>query len=159
MAEKLETPDPLKNSWEQFSFQIPVKNIESLKDYLEMSANMIEMTLKNPVKPLEDKTEEKEKDRAKCTASVIHQADKCLRKIVSDKICEIRKSDENQKKEDIQIQAKHFNVKKDELLEDLKTGFTTLPTNVVTGIGKKQPDAVDNLKTVINELYDLKLSE
>jgi len=159
MAEKLETPDPLKNSWEQFSFQIPVKNIESLKDYLEMSANMIEMTLKNPVKPLEDKTEEKEKDRAKCTASVIHQADKCLRKIVSDKICEIRKSDENQKKEDIQIKAKHFNAKKDELLEDLKTGFTTLPTNVVTGIGKKQPDAVDNLKTVINELYDLKLSE
>jgi len=158
MASKLEAPDPLKNSWEQFSFQIPVKNIENLKDYLEMSLNMIEMTLENPVKPLEDKTEEKDKDRAKCTASVIHQTDKCLRKIVGEKIRETRKI-ENIKKEDVQIKANHFNSKKDELLEDLKTGFTTLPANIVTGIGKKEPNAVDNLKTVISELYDLKIKE
>ena len=125
MAEKIETPNPLKNSWEQFSFQIPVKKIESLKDYLELSVNMIKMTLKNPVKPLEDKTEEKDKDRAKCTASVIHQADKCLRKIVSEKIREIKTSDD-MKKEDIQNKAKHFNSKKDELLEDLKTGMVTI---------------------------------
>ena len=123
-----------------------------------MSKNMIEMTLENPVKPLEDKTEEKDKDRSKCTASVIHQTDKCLRKIVSEKIRETRKI-ENIKKEDIQIKANHFNSKKDELLEDLKTGFTTLPTNIVTGIGKKEPNAVDNLKTVISELYDLKINE
>merc|ERR1719225_544713 len=133
MATKLEAPDPFKNSWEQFSFQIPVK-------------------------PLEDKTEEKDKDRSKCTASVIHQTDKCLRKIVSGKIRETRKI-ENIKKEDVQIKANHFNSKKDELLEDLKTGFTTLPTNIVTGIGKKEPNAVDNLKTVISELYDLKINE
>ena len=158
MATKLEAPDPLKNSWEQFSFQIPVKSIETLKDYLVMSINMIEMTLENPVKPLVDKTEEKDKDRSKCTASVIHQTDKCLRKIVSEKIRETRKI-ENIKKEDVQIKANHFNSKKDELLEDLKTGFTTLPTNIVTGIGKKEPNAVDNLKTVISELYDLKINE
>jgi len=158
MATKLEAPDPFKNSWEQFSFQIPVKSIETLKDYLVMSKNMIEMTLENPVKPLEDKTEEKDKDRSKCTASVIHQTDKCLRKIVSEKIRETRKI-ENIKKEDVQIKANHFNSKKDELLEDLKTGFTTLPTNIVTGIGKKEPNAVDNLKTVISELYDLKINE
>jgi len=157
MASKLEPPDPLKNSWEQFSFQIPVKSIESLKDYLELSLNMIQMTLKNPVKQIEDKTEEKEKDRAKCTASVIHQADKCLRKIVGDKIRESKK--ETMKKEDIQTKANLFNSKKDELLEDLKTGFTTLPANIVTGIGKKEPDSVKNLKTVIDELFNLKIKE
>merc|ERR1711981_637824 len=110
MAEKLEPPDPHKNSWEQFSFRLPIKK-RNEDDFMNLCLSMIDVGLNNPVKPLEpDKTEEKDKDRAKCTASVIHQADKCLRKMVSAKIRDISKTeDQPASKELLQSHASHLN--------------------------------------------------
>ena len=163
MASKLEAPNPLKNSWEQFSFQIPLKNITDLSDFLEMSIGMIEIALNNPIKPLEDKSEEKAKDRAKCTASVIHQADKCLRKLVSDQIKQ-KKEKDNPDKTNLKKFATHQNAIKDELLEDLKTGFATLPVDIVKEITNaktsKQPEeTLDRLNEVLKDLYDLKINK
>ena len=125
---------------------------------MNLCLSMIDVGLNNPVVEEPDKTEEKDKDRAKCTASVIHQADKCLRKMVSAKIRDI-KDQPPASKELLQSHASHLNSAKDELVEDLKTGFALLPVDVVKGIGERQPNAVDNLTKCLEALFELRISE
>lgn len=156
MASKMEPPEPSKNSWEMFSFQ--VQDLEANKDLI---LNMIDIALKNPVKPLEDSVSEetRDKDRMNCSASVIHQADKYLRKMVSSRIKQAQfdlKEDPNSK-EKLKAEAAKFNGVKDELLEDFKTGFTKLPTKVIKGMADPASNAKDDLQRIIDEMFDLKL--
>jgi O-phosphoseryl-tRNA(Sec) kinase len=160
MAGKLEPPNPHSNVWEQFSFQLPMMQDGFDGPTLEMCNTVINLALSNPVKPIEDKTEERELSRAKCTASVVHQADKSLRKMVSTKIKDVKAASVElpTSKEELQTKATLLNSVKDELLEDLKTGFTTLPKEVVHGIGQKQATALTSLDSIMRDLFELKLS-
>ncbi len=159
MAVKLEKPEPLKNSWEKFSFQIAIKDsLAELKDYSDFCLGMIEMAMRNPVQPLdleEKAIEEANKDRARLNVSVIHQADKCLRKIIGQKMKEAKDSERD--KDELKTRATKLNSVKDELLEDLKTGFAPLPKSVVSGITNKKDDALESLNSVLKELFELKI--
>jgi hypothetical protein len=44
------------------------------------------------------------------------------------------------------------------LLEDLRTGFTKLPTEVVKNVEGRTAGAINTLEDVISELFHLKLS-
>ena len=154
MSEKLEAPNPLKNSWEQFSFVISVSDTVDLKSTLEMSLHMIILSSKSPVTGLQASSEEsdetrKSEARAKCNASVIHQADKILRKQVSKNLKEISK-------EQMKDEAKRLNVIKDEVLEDLRTGFSALPKEAHREMAKKN---LDPLKEATLALFSIKLKE
>ena len=156
MASKLEVPNPLKNSWEQFSFRLAFPNVQ---DPLDICLSMISMTMDNPVKPLEDKSEEKAKSRAICNANVIHQADKLLRKTVSAKIKDFKENSEEVSKEDLKAKAAEFNAIKDEVLEDLRTGFAPLSKEIVAGVSEKKStaDDIEKLNVVVQELFEMKI--
>ena len=154
MAEKMEGPDPLKNSWEQFSFSISVKDDEQseLNTVLEMCKEMLMTASKHPVSPLESeevKEARKIENRAKCNANVIHQADKILRKNVSEKLKSVEKTN-------IKTEAKKLNEAKDVVLEDLRTGFSILPNEAIKGISKKD---MEPLKEAVISLFSLKLQD
>ena len=152
MASKLEIPLPTKNNWEKFSIQIFAQNFENS---LDLCINMILMTLSNPVQPIEDITENKVESRAKCNASVIHQADKLLRKTVNSKIKQFQKNEMS--KDDLKVKAKELNAIKDEVLEDLKSGFTKMPEDVVIAVTDGKKDGVFKLESVVQELFELKI--
>ena len=58
---------------------------------------------------------------------------------------------------DVQAKSKQLNEVRQEVLEDLKTGFARLPKEVVRGVEKTVIGATENLKKIILELYDFKM--
>ena len=104
---------------------------------------------------IEDNTEEREKARAKCNASVIHQADKLLRKTVSNKIKQCKEFKKS--KEEVKEKASELNAIKCELLEDLKTGFTTLPEDVVVSVTNGKKEGIEKLDTFVKQLFEMKI--
>ncbi|KAM8924679.1 L-seryl-tRNA(Sec) kinase [Pelodytes ibericus] len=82
MALKIEEPNPEKNTWEQNSLILD----SSEKDRIEQSriTDLVNHVLENPLSPLQDDRDDKEQDRAICAANVLHQADKCIRHLISE---------------------------------------------------------------------------
>ncbi len=159
MAAKMEAPNPLSNSWEQFSFVLKQNddNIVKPEDTaIDMCRTVIALAMDNPVKAIPDNTEERDLSRSKCTASVVHQADKILRKTLNAKIRAAKQGDIS--KEAMEKKAKELNAMRTEVMEDLKTGFTTLPKDVVQAVESKKDGATASLEPVIQELFELKLS-
>eukprot|EP00095_Tigriopus_kingsejongensis_P012397 maker-scaffold364_size194629-snap-gene-0.17 protein:Tk12397 transcript:maker-scaffold364_size194629-snap-gene-0.17-mRNA-1 annotation:"l-seryl-trnasec kinase" len=161
MSERFERPNPLKNPWERFSFAIQSLDGD-LTNTLRMCDSIVELALDNPVKPVPDNSEERDRSRRKCTASVIHQADKLLRQRVGRKIRELRTSPSSEVGSSpgacqgpvLQITVQEARV---ELLEDLKTGFTDLPASVVRSVENRESQANEKLDEVIGHLFELKL--
>ncbi len=159
MASKMEAPNPLSNSWEQFSFVLKpnTDNVVKPEDTaIDMCRSVIALAMDNPVKAIPDNTEERDLSRSKCTASVVHQADKILRKTLNAKIRAAKQGDIS--KEAMEKKAKELNAMRTEVMEDLKTGFTKLPKDVVQAIESKKDGATASLEPVIQELFELKLS-
>ena len=78
MAGKLEPPDPLHNTWEQFSFSLPVQ--QDVSPNLELVWSVLQAAAASPVLPVEQAgpgQEERDRDRVVCTASVVHQVLNC----------------------------------------------------------------------------------
>ncbi len=149
MNEKMEPPNPLKNYWEQFSFSIAIGDMTSVFD---LCKDMLLTASRHPVQQLEPEelTEtRKNENRAKCNANVIHQADKILRKKVSENLKSIEKAN-------IKAEAKKQNETKDVVLEDLRTGFSVLPKEAIKGISDKD---MEPLKEAVISLFSLKLQE
>ena len=107
----------------------------------------------------------RDKSRIACSASVVHQADKLLRKIVGAKIKEFTSNSTAEgndvpppkSKADVQVKSKQLNEVRQEVLEDLKTGFAWLPKEVVRDVEKREKGATEKLEKIILELYDLKI--
>lgn len=156
MATKLEPPNPMKNCWETFSFAIkdPIADDETV---FEVSQSVVQMALDNPLAPEEDKSQVREASRIVCNASFIHQSDKMLRKKVSNQI-QIKKAEGCEKKE-LETWSQTLNEKKQELLEDLKTGFAKVDSNVVKSVQEKKTGALDALDQVLSELFEMKLQQ
>ncbi|ELW69706.1 L-seryl-tRNA(Sec) kinase [Tupaia chinensis] len=118
MERKLEKPSPEKNAWEHNSLTIPSQTYSS-EVSLEVTELLL-MALENPVKYVEDNTEQKEADRIICSTSVLHKADQTLRRIVSQTMKEAK--DEQVLPCDLKILAEELNKLKAEFLEDLRQG-------------------------------------
>ncbi|XP_072095580.1 L-seryl-tRNA(Sec) kinase isoform X2 [Mobula birostris] len=82
MSAKIQLPDPEKNSWEKNS--IILKNTENImEDEMQKLFELLDISLENPEKPLEENIEQKERDRAICAANALHQVDQAFRRLVS----------------------------------------------------------------------------
>ena len=60
-------------------------------------------------------------------------------------------------KDDLKVKAKVLNAIKDEVLEDLKSGFTKMPEDVVIAVTDGKKDGVFKLESVVQELFELKI--
>ncbi|XP_056385400.1 L-seryl-tRNA(Sec) kinase [Hyla sarda] len=84
MDSKLEKPNPEKNQWEKDSLFLDSSNGINMEEFSARIAGFMSQVLENPVKPIEDDSQEKERDRDICAANVIHQADQNLRRLISE---------------------------------------------------------------------------
>merc|ERR1719342_1763501 len=156
MSSKLEPPNPFSNKWEAFSFTFQVD--EALEfDNLDTIQAIINAAADNPVKevtPLVSE-EERDRDRAVCNANVIHQSDKLLRTLVNKKMTSLKKN--GQTKEEMNIAGKRIYSIKNEVLEDLKTGFTKIDKNLLTSVQNREAEGVLRLETELEQLFKEKL--
>ena len=58
----------------------------------------------------------------------------------------------------MQEYCKQLNGVRNEILEDLKTGFVKLPVEVIKAVEKKTSGAVDSLDDLVTQMFDIKLS-
>ncbi|XP_018554729.1 L-seryl-tRNA(Sec) kinase [Lates calcarifer] len=82
MVKRLEAPNP-QNSWETKSILLNTTDNLSKCD-IQRVMELISSALSNPLRPVEDNTEQKEADRLKCATSVVHQADQACRRLISE---------------------------------------------------------------------------
>jgi len=153
MSSTLEAPDPFKNSWEKFSFVI--KYNEEIKYDFEILSSIIETAFKYPEKQIPDDSAAREQDRIICSANLIHQVDKHLRTVInkSMKTLKDRKTDGVTMK---QKSAEYYSAKQ-EVVEDLKTGFTKLDRDLVDEVNSRNNDSSDKLFLVVQDLFNEKL--
>ncbi|CAB4069095.1 PSTK [Lepeophtheirus salmonis] len=130
---------------------------ESVVNYFEMIESVLNTALNNPVPDVITINKAKaDESRLVCNASVIHQADNIFRKKINSLIKNI-KANCNLSKEEAQIKIQDLLVAKSELLEDLKTGFTKIPSDIVQHIGSKErrdsilPKLSDELELLLED--------
>ncbi len=122
----------------------------------EMCRSALELSLSNPESEAPDTSEERARDRAACDASLVHQADRLLRRRVG---AAMRDGDAavSGAKEDRAAHARRLNAARAELLEDLRTGSASLssssssPLSVVAG-------EEDKLAEELGRLFQQKLT-
>ncbi|XP_051523921.1 L-seryl-tRNA(Sec) kinase-like [Myxocyprinus asiaticus] len=117
MSVRMEPPDPTRNSWEQQS--LTVDNTENITDadVLKMM-DMLVFALENPLRPIQDNSQQKEADRQVCASSVLHQADQMCRRIISQTMTS---ACENQASSGVlKVLAKELNKLKTRFLLELK---------------------------------------
>ncbi|XP_008312795.1 L-seryl-tRNA(Sec) kinase [Cynoglossus semilaevis] len=83
MEKRLEFPNPQKNLWEKQSLSLDTTDKLTSSDIQKM-IQLISSSLKNPLSPIEDSSEQREADRLKCATSVVHQADQACRRLISE---------------------------------------------------------------------------
>jgi len=153
MAGSIEPPDPFKNTWEKFSFV--VKPSEDKNFDFDLLLSVIETGFKYPERPLPDDSESKEQDRVTCSANLIHQADNHLRSIINKEMKLLK--DVNTDKDTMKLKSKTYYSTKQEVLEDLKTGFTKLDKDLVEKVNARKSDSGEELFSVVLDLFNDKL--
>jgi len=155
MASKLEAPKPFSNKWELFSFSINVQ--ESVGHNLELVEDVVTSAMKNPVEPVDlVSVEEKEKGRIACSSSLIHQADRCLRELVNQEMEKVKRN--NKSKEELRQAAISIQSIRNEVLEDLKTGFTKLDVSLVNSVKCREEGSKETLHNEIERIFHSKLN-
>ncbi|KAM4030741.1 L-seryl-tRNA(Sec) kinase [Anomaloglossus baeobatrachus] len=84
MDSKTEKPNPEKNTWEKSSLFLDGSAGIDMDKFSVRITNLMKQALENPVLPMEDDSEEKERDRDICATNVIHQEDQNLRRVISE---------------------------------------------------------------------------
>ncbi|XP_063818205.1 L-seryl-tRNA(Sec) kinase isoform X2 [Pseudophryne corroboree] len=82
MDTKIEKPNPEKNTWEKNSLILDSSQGVAVDD--TRITDLLNRALESPVTPLEDDHEEKDRDREICAASIVHQADQSVRRLISE---------------------------------------------------------------------------
>ncbi|XP_061763582.1 L-seryl-tRNA(Sec) kinase [Nerophis ophidion] len=120
MEKRLVRPNPRKNQWEAKSV-----SVEATDDVSECDVqNVLELiwsALNDPLSPVEDNTEQKEADRQKCAASVVHQADQACRRLVSEAMKKAR--DSGVSSEHMRSLAAQLNQSKVQFLQNVRKHF------------------------------------
>ncbi|XP_061565373.1 L-seryl-tRNA(Sec) kinase isoform X1 [Cololabis saira] len=120
MVKRLESPNPGKNYWEKQSLLLNTTDNLSQCD-IQKVMELISSAMSNPLSPAEDNAEQKEADRLKCAASVVHQADQACRRLISEAMKTAR---ENQvPSEHMRCLAAQLNEAKATFLHDLRKRF------------------------------------
>ncbi|KAM9831758.1 L-seryl-tRNA(Sec) kinase [Neosynchiropus ocellatus] len=120
MNKRLEAPNPQKNSWEKNSITLNTINNLTVFD-IQRVMECIQSAFNDPLSPIEDNTEQKEADRQKCAASVLHQADRACRRLISEAMKTAR--DNRVASDDMKTLAAHLNESKNRFLHNLRTQF------------------------------------
>ncbi|XP_020383074.2 L-seryl-tRNA(Sec) kinase [Rhincodon typus] len=117
MSTKIQRPDPVRNVWEKNNL-----TLESAENVLEMDIQkvfeLLDVSLENPEKPFEENIEQKAIDRAICAASVLHQADQAIRRLVSQSMKTAK--DKKLPACNMKLLSEELNRLKTVLLEDLR---------------------------------------
>ncbi|XP_067858917.1 L-seryl-tRNA(Sec) kinase, partial [Heptranchias perlo] len=117
MSAKIQPPDPERNSWEKNSMIL--KSADNvLEEELQNVFALLDVSLENPEKSLEENIEQKETDRAICAASVLHQADQAFRRLVSQSMKTAK--DKKLSRCNMKSLSEELNKLKTVLLEDLR---------------------------------------
>ncbi|XP_040885402.1 L-seryl-tRNA(Sec) kinase [Toxotes jaculatrix] len=151
MVKRLESPNPLKNSWETKSILLNTTDSLSKCD-IQKVMELISSALSNPLSPVEDNTEQKEADRLKCASSVVHQADQACRRLISEAIKTAREN--RVSSEHMRSLATQLNESKATFLHNLRkqllqeTSFTQEDIDVERVV-KRAVDVFDHEKTEI----------
>ncbi|XP_077311713.1 L-seryl-tRNA(Sec) kinase [Lithobates pipiens] len=123
MERKIEKPNPEKNTWEENSLFLDSSG-GGIVDDIRIN-DLLSRALENPVQPLDDDNEERERDREICSASLIHQADQSLRRLISETMQTVKGSVANQ---DIKRIAQELQCVKSKALEQLRQHHITVQT-------------------------------
>ncbi|CAO2583602.1 L-seryl-tRNA(Sec) kinase [Lemmus lemmus] len=118
MEKKIEKPNSERNAWEHNSLVIQSSSC-SLEASLEVT-DLLLTALENPIKCVEDNTEQKETDRIICSTNILHKADETLRRTISQTMKEAK--DEKIPLNNLKRLAEDLNKLKAEFLEDLRQG-------------------------------------
>lgn len=150
MSAKIQPPDPVKNAWEKNS--IILNNSENfMEDEMQAVFALLDSSIENPEKPLEENNEQKERDRATCAASALHQADQAFRRLVSQSMKTAKAK--NLSKCNLKLLSQELNKLKAEILEDLRhLNFQSNPIKLygdVDVIVKEATHEFDQRKEII----------
>nr|XP_006630590.1 PREDICTED: L-seryl-tRNA(Sec) kinase isoform X1 [Lepisosteus oculatus] len=116
MAQRMEPPDLNRNPWEQNSLVLSSTDCTT-QECIKNIIGLFGTALDNPLKPIQDNTEEREAARLCCASSVVHQVDQACRRLVSQAMQVAR--DNKVPQSDMRILAAELNQLKGSFLEDL----------------------------------------
>jgi len=134
MSVKLEEPNPMENSCDEFCFQIPelvtldsspqhpLSNDGFYGSIIPMVVSILEHSLKTPLslEPYLNRTDEILKERKICSENAVHQADLILRKWIHTELTLASFNTKNRK--DLKSLSSELNRKKSAVVEGLKSG-------------------------------------
>ena len=161
MYEKLETPKPMVNPWECFSFTVDSEALSGpdLELMLETCCSVISMASQNPPQkkevPAHQTEGAKAASRVICNKNVIHQADKVLRKLLSARI----KEEMRKENPEMGSVGQKLNSLKVEVLNDLKTKTAEIPEDVILAVESGDPESTKLLEQCLSGLLNIKLEK
>uniref|UniRef100_A0A8C4SET7 Phosphoseryl-tRNA kinase n=2 Tax=Erpetoichthys calabaricus TaxID=27687 RepID=A0A8C4SET7_ERPCA len=119
MSNRIEPPNPNKNSWEKNSLAVTTMDFIKDKDINTIMA-LFENAMNNPLLPHEDDAGQKEADRICCASSLVHQTDRALRHVVSQAMKTAK--DNQASSRNLRSLAEQLHKLKESLLDDLRHG-------------------------------------
>ncbi|XP_018409193.1 PREDICTED: L-seryl-tRNA(Sec) kinase [Nanorana parkeri] len=119
MERKIEKPNPEKNTWEENSLSLDSSG-GGIADDTQIH-DLLNRALENPVRPLDDDCEERERDREICAANLIHQADQSLRRLIAETMQTVKGTVASK---DIKRIAQELQCVKSKALEQLREHIT-----------------------------------
>ncbi|XP_077407406.1 L-seryl-tRNA(Sec) kinase [Vanacampus margaritifer] len=120
MAKRLESPNPKKNPWEAKSITVDTADDLSECD-IQQVMELISSALSDPLSPVEDDGEQKEADRQKCAASVVHRADQACRRLISEAMKKARETGVSSQQ--MRSLATQLSESKAQFLQNLRSHF------------------------------------
>ncbi|XP_067286510.1 L-seryl-tRNA(Sec) kinase [Pseudorasbora parva] len=117
VCERMEPPDPSRNHWEQQSLELDTTDHITHGD-LQRLMELLASALENPLRPIQDESQQKEADRQICASSALHQADRTCRRLVSQAVASAREA--RASPQELQALVSELNELKTRVLQDLK---------------------------------------
>nr|XP_057918145.1 L-seryl-tRNA(Sec) kinase isoform X2 [Doryrhamphus excisus] len=151
MEKRLERPNPKKNPWEAKSISVNAMDNVSERD-IQRVMELICSALSDPLSPVVDDTEQKEADRQKCAANVVHQADQACRRLISEAMKKARANGVSS--EHMKSLAAQLNESKAEFLLNVRKRFL----QEASFIAEEELDVEHVMKRTV-ELFDHDVQE
>ncbi|XP_077055933.1 uncharacterized protein pstk isoform X2 [Siphateles boraxobius] len=124
VCERMEPPNESRNRWEQQSLTLDGSEIFANRD-LQKLMDLLASALENPLRPVQDESQQKESDRLICASSALHRADRTCRRLVSHAVASAREALASP--DVLKALAKELNEMKTRLLQDMKKDLPLFP--------------------------------
>lgn len=149
MWEKFEPPD-VKNSWERLSLTIDSHEDFANSPVIMSIHNIIVESLNNPVDSSMENDSEKMKARECTNSSVIHQLDIAMRHWIER---QMKQTVAQGAKSDLRLLGKSYSNRKKQILNALKTGTLTLPSDVNSFLENRTTKNYEELYKFIERIF------